>query len=111
MMDTKQQGEHIEHSNQQTNRKKQAKYKKHFRLRYYFPIMSIESEMSNCSSSWREESTEIVDRPYQDEPLPPPPPPPDARFDVEDDEETAQDGLSPAVLEARNLRQVAVESW
>ena len=39
------------------------------------------------------------------------PPPPDARFDVEDDEETAQDGLSPAVLEARNLRQVAVESW
>ena len=53
--------------------------------------------MSDCSISWREESTETegeiifgndyVDRLYQDEPLAPPPPP-DARLDVEDDEET-----------------------
>ena len=73
--------------------------------------------MSDCSISWREESTETegeiifgndyVDRLYQDEPLTPP----DARFHVEDDEETDQDGLSVAVLEARYLRQVAVESW
>ena len=35
-------------------------------------------------------------------------PPPDARLDVEDDEETDQDGLSVAVLEAGYLRQVAV---
>ena len=34
----------------------------------------------------------------------PPPPPPDARLDVEDDEETDQDVLSVAVLEARYLR-------
>ena len=73
--------------------------------------------MSYCSISWREESTETegeiifgndyVDRLYQDEPLAPP----DARLDVEDDEETDHDGLSVAVLEARYLRQVAVESW
>ena len=52
-MDTKQQGEHIEHKP-----KKQAKYKKHFKLRYYFPRMSSESEMSDYSISWREKSTE-----------------------------------------------------
>ena len=73
--------------------------------------------MSDCSISWRGESTETegeiifgndyVDRPYQDEPFAPP----DARLNVEDDEETDQDGLSLAVLEARYLRQVAVESW
>ena len=73
--------------------------------------------MSDCSISWREESTETegetifgndyVDRPYQDVPLAPS----DARFDVEDNEETDQDGLSLAVLEARYLRQVAVEPW
>ena len=73
--------------------------------------------MSDCSISWREESTETegeiifgndyVDRLYQGEPLAPP----DARPDVEDDEETNQDHLSVAVLEARYLRQVAVESW
>ena len=73
--------------------------------------------MSDYSISWREESTETegeiifgndyVDRLYQDEPLALP----DARLDVEDNEETDQDGLSVAVLEARYLRQVAVESW
>ena len=73
--------------------------------------------MSDCRSSWREESTETegeiifgndyVDHPYQDEPLAPS----DARLDIEDDEETDQDGLSPAVLEARYLQQVTVESW
>ena len=62
--------------------------------------------MSDCRSSWREESTETegeiifgndyIDCPYQDKPLAPP----DARRDVEDDEETDEDGLSPAVLEA-----------
>ena len=45
-MDTKQQEEHIEHKP-----KNQAKYKKHFRSRYYFPRMSRDI-------SWREESTE-----------------------------------------------------
>ena len=73
--------------------------------------------MSDCSISWREESIETegevifgndyVDRLYQDEPLAPP----DTRLDVQDDEETDQDGLSVAVLEPRYLRQVAVESW
>ena len=73
--------------------------------------------MSDCSISWREESTEregeiifgndYVDRLYQDEPFASP----DARLDVQDDEETDQDGLSVAVLKARYLRQVAVESW
>ena len=85
--------------------KKQAKYKK----QYCFPRMSSESEMSDCSISQREESTETegkiifgndyVDHPYQDEPLVPP----DAQLDVEDDEETDQDGLSLAVLQARYL--------
>ena len=54
--------------------------------------------MSDCSISWREESIETegeiifgndyVDRLYQDEPLALP----DARLDVEDDEETDQNG-------------------
>ena len=106
-METKQQ-EHIKHKP-----KKQAKYKKH----YCFPRMSSESEMSDCSISWKQESTETegeiifgndyVDRLYQDEPLAPP----NTRLDVEDDEETDQDGLSQAVFEAKYLRQVAVESW
>ena len=107
-MSTKQQ-EHIKHKP-----KKQAKYKsKH----YCFPRMSSESETSDCSISWKEESTETegeiifgndyADHSYQDEPLTPP----NTRFDVEDDEETDQDGLSQAVLEARYLRKVAVESW
>ena len=38
-------------------------------------------------------------------------PPPDARLDVEDDEENDKDGLSVAILEARYLQQVTVESW
>ena len=73
--------------------------------------------MSDCSISWREESTETedeiifgnnyVDRLFQDEPLVPS----DARLDVEDNEDTDQDSLSVAVLEARYLRQVAVDSW
>ena len=68
--------------------------------------------MSDCRSSWREESTEtegeiIFGNDYVDHPLAPS----DARLDIEDDEETDQDGLSPAVLEARYLQQVTVESW
>ena len=51
--------------------------------------------------------TTMLIRLYQDEPLAPR----DAPLDVQDDEETDQDGLSVAVLEARYLRQVAVESW
>ena len=107
-MDTKQQGEHIEHKS-----KKQAKYKKH----YCFPRMSKKSKKCLIVASAGEKSqqrqkaklflgTTMLIACTKMSPCPP-----DARLDVEDDEETDQDGLSVAVLEARYLRQVAIESW
>ena len=108
-MDTKQQGEQIEHKP-----KKQAKYKKH----YCFPRMSKKSKKCLIAASAGEKSqqrqkaklflgTTMLIACTKMNPLPPP----EARLDVQDDEKTDQDGLSVAVLDARCLRQVAVESW
>ena len=108
-MDTKQQGEHTEHKP-----KKQPKYKKH----YCFPRMFKKSKKCLIAASAGEKSqqrqkaklflgTTMLIACTKMNPLPPP----DARLDVEDDEETDQDGLSVAVLEDRYLRQVVVESW
>ena len=66
------------------------------------------------SMSWKQDLTETeletifgndyVDRQhFNDEPLNPP----NTRLDVEDDEETDQDGLSQAVFDATYLRQVS----
>jgi len=80
--------------------------------------MSSDSELGAFSeSSNNEEDTDVFEKededikvvysqytPYQDEPL--------AEDDEEDqDEEADVDGLSPAVLELRYKRTVAVNSW
>ena len=66
---------------------------------------SSESEMESEDSGedWGVIDSEII--PYQDEPL--------AEDDGEEDqdEEVDADGLSPAVLESRFERTVAVNSW
>ena len=81
--------------------------------------MSSDSELSPSSESSsndddidvseEEEDIEVVYsqyRPYQDEPLAE-----DDEEDEDEDEEVDVDGLSPAVLESRYERTVAVNSW
>ena len=77
-----------------------------------------ESLMETSSDDFREDENEESDseeggvvisgfRPYQDEPLAPA-----GEIDeVESDEETDEDGLTAAILAARENKEVAVSDW
>ena len=72
---------------------------------------SLQTDSSQSSTDSEESAQELeVDtgelEPYQDEPLAS-----DGERDVGEDEEADIDGLTPAVLEARLERRVAVHEW